>query len=76
MHYPIDTAPKDRRILLFARGEWHVGKWNDDKFNRKPRPFWDYSLIWRATGCREQPPIAWAELPEKIPGKENLPDTY
>ena len=67
MHHPMDTAPKDRKVLLFARGEWYVGKWDPDKYAKKPRPFWDYSHIWRPTGCREKPPIAWAELPPKIP---------
>lgn len=26
---PIDSAPKDRSILLWEKGEMHVGFWND-----------------------------------------------
>lgn len=28
---PIETAPKDRYIYLYARGYWRIGKWNSQK---------------------------------------------
>lgn len=38
----IETAPKDRRILLSkgGRGLFAAGKWDSDEFAKNPRPYW------------------------------------
>ncbi len=61
---PIETAPKDGRLLLFVRGTTYVGGWDDDRYAKKPRPLWYYSDTWRRTGCRAIPPTHWMPLPE------------
>lgn len=68
---PIDTAPKDRLILLFwpATGGMSIriacGKWDHDEYARRPKPYWtsDRKFI----GVREHrshPPTHWMLLPE------------
>lgn len=66
---PMETAPKDREIMLFARGFWYIGQWDDDRYSKKPRPLWFYSAAWGKSGCRGIPPVAWMPLP--APPKEN-----
>jgi hypothetical protein len=70
---PIETAPKDKRILLFYSDESRVhsrvvcGAWNDDKYNRKPRPYWSNDLvsIFGLNYARAHVPTHWMTLPEK-----------
>ena len=69
---PIETAPKDRRIMLALPkqkyGEKRVvfGIWNQDEYARKPRPYFSYDqsvsmgMVW----TRDTQPIAWQEVPE------------
>jgi len=45
---PIETAPKDRMILLWD-GEWTIGAWIDGEW-------------WPC--IQEVPPTYWAELPK------------
>lgn len=68
---PIETAPNDRRVLLFfpEHPEWarvQGGKWSDDRYAKRPRPRWDadkdYLLGMRWT--RENPPTHWADINE------------
>lgn len=61
---PIESAPKDQKILVWARGYHWVAGWDDDRYAKKPRPFWDYSNLWGKTGCRETPPTHWMPLPD------------
>jgi hypothetical protein len=70
---PIDTAPKDRRILLgYAEPVFNgiyciIGAWEFDKFAKNPRPYFTHDL-YRLRGIVEtrcQQPIAWQELPTK-----------
>ena len=60
---PMASAPKDCEIMLFARNAWHVGRWDSDQYAAKPKPYWNYSYVWRKTGCRAEPPTAWLPLP-------------
>ena len=44
---PIETAPKDRRVLLYVPDElggwqFQTGDYEDDWRNSPPRPFWRY----------------------------------
>ena len=65
---PIETAPKDKRILLFRPcSKWAIvtGKFNDDHFAAKPRPYWEHDLQ-HITGIKESrqfQPTHWM-LPE------------
>lgn len=63
---PMESAPKDREIMLWARERWYIGKWDRDEYANKPRPFWYYSDTWRRIGCRAEPPTAWLPLPPPI----------
>lgn len=60
--HPIETAPKDRKILAFMWGEWRIAKWE----SHPSRPYWDVAG-WRIKSCREHQPKWWAELPAPPP---------
>lgn len=67
---PIELAPKDRPILLlrptaFEWGRVTMGQWSDDKYGKKPKPFWSGEL-WGVgiTHSREWTPAMWMEIPE------------
>lgn len=68
---PIDTAPKDGTHILLYRpsvGEWtkvSIGDWEDDKYAKKPRPYWSscYERILGILWCRSNAPTHWMPLP-------------
>jgi len=69
---PIETAPKDQRIILcyetciFTNIFSACGKWNDDQYSNNPKPYWTHDME-KILGVREtrgQQPIAWMPLPE------------
>jgi hypothetical protein len=71
---PIETAPKDKIVLLFrpTAFEWGSvapGKYNVDFFAKRPKPFWE---IWLKIGgtveSRLWEPTHWMPLP--APPKE------
>lgn len=55
---PIETAPKDQRIRLWAWGKERHGRWNDDRFGRAKRPYWAMEEM-PITACRQHPPTHW-----------------
>lgn len=62
----IETAPKDRRVELWippyyqgAAGMPTHGQWDDDKYSRRPRPFWRLDLFMPIAAMREQQPTHW-----------------
>ena len=61
---PMHTAPKDRRILLSYGDNAVMGQWSDDRYAKKPRPYWtnDLKAYWGMIRLRETQPIAWAEI--------------
>lgn len=68
----IETAPKDKEILLY-RGdtfyEWAkivTGKWDDDRFSEKPRPYWTHykKYLTGTTEVRKYQPTHWMPLPD------------
>ncbi len=67
---PIDSAPKDQMILLFRPnairwGRVSPGQYNEDRFAKKPRPFWDGWLkIGGTTDWRKWEPTHWMPLPD------------
>ena len=68
---PIDTAPKDGSKILLYRPScaypWaavDVGKWDEDAYAKKPRPFWRsmFAAI-GITQMRDWQPTHWQPLP-------------
>lgn len=68
---PIDTAPKDRRILLWFDVKIHAGacfgRWDDERYKRSPNPHFVASELEHLFGkiwMRENQPTHWDEVPE------------
>jgi hypothetical protein len=64
---PIESAPKDVCILVYP-GIWvgkvcSIAKWNDDRYSKKPRPYWERDDGLRASISHENPPTHWMPLP-------------
>lgn len=62
---PIETAPKDREIMLWLprRRKWAKGRWDSQTTHQKPRPlFWTYGS--QTTDDRSDQPTHWAEVEE------------
>lgn len=70
---PIETCPKDQRVLLFRAGHIVCGRWDDDRFAAKPRPYWthDQERLWGRADARKRPPTHWMPLPP--PPEEGKP---
>jgi hypothetical protein len=69
---PIDTAPKDGGIILLYRptaypwGQITPGKWEDQPYAKRPKPFWDIWLkIGSITESRQWEPTHWMPLPPR-----------
>jgi len=71
---PIETAPKNVRILLwypvsiFTGINIVAGKWDTDKWAVKPRPYWsnDLEQLRGVRSTRENQPTHWMLLPEPL----------
>jgi hypothetical protein len=64
----IDLAPKDARILLWCPVRGFVcGNWSEDKYAKKPRPYWtnDLEYLFGKTNTRTDQPTHWLPLPHK-----------
>ena len=67
---PIETAPKDERILLYRPSSYPwasvvFGKFDSDRYAKKPRPYWSHDLerIAGVKDARDAPPTHWQPLP-------------
>jgi|GEM_PF-6153195 hypothetical protein len=61
---PMETAPKDRRIILLyldhlGRQEARFGAWYDDQYAKTPRPTWTWEGCNQVTQARKHQPIGW-----------------
>lgn len=61
----MEAAPRHRRILaLRADGGIGIVQWDAQRHHKNPVPYWSddrersLGIVW----CRENPPVAWAEL--------------
>jgi hypothetical protein len=68
---PIETAPMDRVVLLFPP-TWGgrtcaMGKWEEDLFAKKPRPYWRREDAMSVSRSRDMPPTHWMPLPVPPP---------
>lgn len=64
---PIETAPKDARILLRCPRRGVVcGQWNYDKYASKPKPYWtnDRESLFGVRETRDDQPTGWMPLPD------------
>lgn len=68
MWQPIETAPKDRAVLVHP-ATWNertasIAKWDMDQYAKKPRPYWSRDDdLGKVTISRERPPTHWMPLP-------------
>ena len=68
---PIETAPKDKRILLGFSRPVFTGvrvifwQWEPDEYALKPRPYWSHDLVHLAGRImtRENQPTHWMPAP-------------
>jgi hypothetical protein len=65
---PIDTAPKDQRVLLYYPQQIFgvvCGSWQTEEYVRKPRPHWrnDSSHLLGIHATRQIQPTHWMALP-------------
>ena len=68
MWQPIETAPKDKDVLLYCPMRGVVrGCWNDCKHATNPRPYWthDRELLYGVLNTRNDQPTHWMPLPER-----------
>lgn len=72
-NFDMEAAPKDRRILVWTPvfTEMFVGaKWNDDRYAKKPRPYWELDTKYAGfAAMREKPPVAWTMIPSPPAGE-------
>lgn len=67
---PIETAPKDKAVLLYrptalAWAVVAVGKWTSQQYNTRPRPYWEMWMhIGSVAEARMWVPTHWMPLPE------------
>lgn len=72
---PIETAPKDRKILLWFTlhaGTACVGKWEDQRYHVKPKQHWscDLAHIWGINTIRRCQPTHWCEIEPPLVGDD------
>lgn len=65
---PIEAAPKDRTGVLVVPSVWastpcDVATFDDDRYAKKPRPFWRRQGVSSNARDREKPPTHWRPLP-------------
>jgi len=60
---PIETAPKDREILIVRNGKISIAKWDDDRHAKKPKPYWSDWSHQGVSFMRKATPSHWQPLP-------------
>ena len=69
---PIEKAPKDgTRVLIFRKNRVAIGAFDDDKYLKRPVPFWDGTdaATWGKAWAKSNAPTHWMPLPSP-PGAE------
>lgn len=61
----IETAPKNAHIQLWRAGAFDCGRFDDDRYAAKPRPFWQSELrkYLGKAWARKNPPTHWKPYP-------------
>ena len=74
---PIEWAPKDRDVDLlmpveaFGERRMYPGKWDDDRYAKKPRPYWGaplVELLWGVRFMRQHQPTHFRPRPQPPDG--------
>ncbi len=65
LNYDMSRAPKDRRTLAVrSDGKAAIVHWDENRYRKTPRPYWEDDRAYLGKKwCRNNPPVAWAELP-------------
>lgn len=69
----IETAPEDGTYIILFRptaAAWmrvDVGYWDDQRFHKRPKPFWRSTMAPGQDLSRAYPPTHWQPLPEPPP---------
>lgn len=67
----MDEAPRDgTRLLVLVAGEVDIASWDDDRYAKRPRPFWFRRGAWGRNDMRTITPTAWMPLPPPPDGAE------
>jgi len=71
---PIEIAPKDK-VVLVAPGLYYdktcsIARYDDDRYNKKPRPYRRRDDAYGVLASRGTPPTHWMPLPD-APAKNN-----
>lgn len=71
---PMETAPKDRRILVLRvanpateQCEAAVARWEPQTHHTKPDPYWAVEGGLAIRELRNRPPLGWMPLPPATP---------
>jgi hypothetical protein len=65
---PIDTAPRDKEILIFVQNDYggniFMARWDKDESAIRPKPRWTSSSpAYKAITAINGPPTHWMPLP-------------
>lgn len=61
---PIETAPKDKQVLILRAGRVSIGWFNDTRYDRNPSPYWGgYDAAHYIRWARKTHPTHWQPLP-------------
>jgi len=69
---PIETAPKDKKILLYYPNQLFnginviIGRWDEDTYSKNPTPYWsnDLSRLSGISATKKNQPTHWMPTPE------------
>jgi hypothetical protein len=63
---PIETAPRDGTKVIVWPPTWtattSVANWDEQKYHKKPRPYWDRKDAFSVIDCRARPPTHWQPI--------------
>lgn len=62
----MESAPKDKKILISFQGECAIGCWEQDDYCLHPIPFWYVYGPWLKSFVRKTKPDGWQPLPEPL----------
>ena len=70
---PIETAPSDgQRIQLVRGGRYDIGRFDDERYIRKPKPYWASYLnhYLGVRWARDNYPTHWMPIPD-LPAEDD-----
>lgn len=61
---PIETAPKDERVLVVMGGYVVIARFDKQEFKKKPKPLWRSDAVMQISYDRLNQPTKWMPLPK------------